>query len=613
MVTIEIRKDSNTKEEIAYSETILNNGNYALTVPFSLKDDSKVILSVHSEHNKKNRYKVHAKYPAVKLLSFKRTGDHIPKKMELTPVNKVHNGDFIEDIYGWSNIKVIDGVGVFDPSYDTLCKNRLPFILYKGKDYKVTFELSSFTKQKIQFVMTSDDDSKLISGTFDISGDGVKKKYSMDNLNVDKDCIATVGFSVEQRNAINKINIYNVKVEQLPEKANTAVTKDNLKAPEKDTSDSGEDIGGITPSILILTFLFSLAIIKYRIFDTIPVSFGKFIENVKIGVMILDISNKITYTNPAFLRLFSSVPVLNANGSITGFLDQLSEAVKNKNEFEVIKQKILSQRDLQHIEFYADLYTKKRYQINVQPILDHDTGYIGKIISFNDISRQKRLQDELALRNQKLEEYNVAVEDLAVTRERNRIARDIHDSISHELLTIVNLLDMCRINFEGNPDKALEELSLATSNTRKCILELRNSIYCLTHTGFENSKSSIKLIESLVSNFRKFGIQINLTLDGSFFDNALIWENIFRICQEALTNSLKHGKAKNIDILLKSQEKHIKLYIIDDGVGCKGISKGIGLKSMEQRVESINGTIIYGSGDDGGFNINISIPSPPHL
>jgi signal transduction histidine kinase len=135
----------------------------------------------------------------------------------------------------------------------------------------------------------------------------------------------------------------------------------------------------------------------------------------------------------------------------------------------------------------------------------------------------------------------------------------------------------------------------------------------LTHTGFENSKSSIKLIESLVSNFRKFGIQINLTLDGSFFDNALIWENIFRICQEALTNSLKHGKAKNIDILLKSQEKHIKLYIIDDGVGCKGISKGIGLKSMEQRVESINGTIIYGSGDDGGFNINISIPSPPHL
>jgi PAS domain-containing protein len=269
--------------------------------------------------------------------------------------------------------------------------------------------------------MTSDDDSKLISGTFDISGDGVKKKYSMDNLNVDKDCIATVGFSVEQRNAINKINIYNVKVEQLPEKANTAVTKDNLKAPEKDTSDSGEDIGGITPSILILTFLFSLAIIKYRIFDTIPVSFGKFIENVKIGVMILDISNKITYTNPAFLRLFSSVPVLNANGSITGFLDQLSEAVKNKNEFEVIKQKILSQRDLQHIEFYADLYTKKRYQINVQPILDHDTGYIGKIISFNDISRQKRLQDELALRNQKLEEYNVAVEDLAVTRERNRM------------------------------------------------------------------------------------------------------------------------------------------------------------------------------------------------
>lgn len=105
-------------------------------------------------------------------------------------------------------------------------------------------------------------------------------------------------------------------------------------------------------------------------------------------------------------------------------------------------------------------------------------------------------------------------------------------------------------------------------------------------------------------------MRIDLSCDKRLEDlhNPQLACAIYRICQEAMTNSLRHGKAKNMKIVLASTDGAINLLIEDDGMGCGEIKKGWGLTGMEERVAELKGKIEYGLGRERGFRINIEIP-----
>ncbi len=91
----------------------------------------------------------------------------------------------------------------------------------------------------------------------------------------------------------------------------------------------------------------------------------------------------------------------------------------------------------------------------------------------------------------------------------------------------------------------------------------------------------VKGINHLVIDFEKTGVLADFSVFENEENNMQLYNNtIYRICQEALTNSLRHGKATNVSIILKLSDDMISLYIIDDGVGCKNIKKSIGLSNM---------------------------------
>ncbi|MDP4091551.1 MAG: histidine kinase, partial [Bacillota bacterium] len=105
------------------------------------------------------------------------------------------------------------------------------------------------------------------------------------------------------------------------------------------------------------------------------------------------------------------------------------------------------------------------------------------------------------------------------------------------------------------------------------------------------------------------GMKVELTADK--LDNVLTSNQadvIYRVCKEALTNSLRHGKAEHVSIIFKLVEKNIKLFIFDDGCGCREISLGLGLKGMRERVQEEKGSIAYGSDGEKGFNIHVELP-----
>ena len=76
----------------------------------------------------------------------------------------------------------------------------------------------------------------------------------------------------------------------------------------------------------------------------------------------------------------------------------------------------------------------------------------------------------------------------------------------------------------------------------------------------------------------------------------------------SVTNAIRHGQAKTVNIIIKGHSKGIRLYIIDDGKGCRDLVKGYGLTGMEERIAKLGGNITFGSDGEKGFNIIANLP-----
>lgn len=235
----------------------------------------------------------------------------------------------------------------------------------------------------------------------------------------------------------------------------------------------------------------------------------------------------------------------------------------------------------------------------------------GRIITFSDVTGYRKLlaevnekNIELSAVNEQLQEHLTLVEELTIAKERNRIARDTHDTLGHTLTLLIALLEVSSILCEQNPAETKMKLLEAIMVAKQGIKELRNSI----HQKMEINNLYDSL-QKLFANFEPSGMKVDFSVEG--ITNYLKPKHedlIFRICQEALTNALRHGNAKRTAIILCFDNQAIKLYIFNDGHGCQKITKGMGLTGMEQRVKECNGNIEYGSNGEIGFNINVEIP-----
>lgn len=238
---------------------------------------------------------------------------------------------------------------------------------------------------------------------------------------------------------------------------------------------------------------------------------------------------------------------------------------------------------------------------------------VSLIIAFIMYSKNKITEitnSELKNANEKLKEYASTVEEVAVLRERNRLARDVHDTLGQTLSILVTLLQVSLLNCKNDISETEENLNNALKITKQGLREVRRSVSGLVSEKLEKN-DLFEALEKLANDFECLGMKVELSVNK--LDESLDTEHkevIYRICQEALTNAVKHGKAKNVSIMIKFMDNCIKLYIFDDGIGCgeKSIGKGFGLRGMKQRIEKLNGEIKYGSGDQKGFNIHVEIP-----
>lgn len=217
--------------------------------------------------------------------------------------------------------------------------------------------------------------------------------------------------------------------------------------------------------------------------------------------------------------------------------------------------------------------------------------------------------EELQIANIQLEEYTKKSEEMAKTRERNRLAREIHDTIGHTLTGIATGLEACTELIGMDMDKTKVQLGKITELARKGLLDIRRSVQQLRPDALERF-SLIPALQKLADDINGCtNTRVLLEIEGKQSGmNADEEETVYRVVQESITNSVRHGNAKEIHIQLKFENFRLKLKISDDGIGCESINDGFGLRHIRERVEMLGGLVEFSSRGERGFATNVEIP-----
>src|SRR3990172_7863566 len=221
----------------------------------------------------------------------------------------------------------------------------------------------------------------------------------------------------------------------------------------------------------------------------------------------------------------------------------------------------------------------------------------------------ERLNLELATANRKLREYAAQVQELAVANERNRLAREIHDSLGH-YLTVINMqLEASGQVFERDPQKAIAFMRKAQSLAQEGLTDIRRSVAALRSAPLDNQPLP-KAIEDLVAELQASGMVTQFHVEGHLPDlSPQVELTLYRAAQEALNNIRKHAHASRADVVLTAMPDRLRIVVSDNGVGGKRTDGGFGLLGVAERVKLLGGTFVAQPVSNGGFEFVVEVPT----
>lgn len=190
---------------------------------------------------------------------------------------------------------------------------------------------------------------------------------------------------------------------------------------------------------------------------------------------------------------------------------------------------------------------------------------------------------------------------MAEIKERNRIARQIHDNVGHSIAGVLMQLQASKKLFARDEGKALELMDNSIEALSDTLTVMRDTVHNIKAV----EKLGIEYIRQLIESFTYCTVEFSTAGDFS-----IIPVNIMQILQynikEALTNISKHSRATRVDINIDVNYKFVRLQIKDNGVSSSEIKEGLGISGMRERVWNVGGTIAISK--DDGFHVVCVIP-----
>ncbi|MEM1348173.1 MAG: sensor histidine kinase [Myxococcota bacterium] len=222
--------------------------------------------------------------------------------------------------------------------------------------------------------------------------------------------------------------------------------------------------------------------------------------------------------------------------------------------------------------------------------------------------RAEDMAAELVRVNETLQVALHAADELAVARERARMARELHDSLGHRLTIGAVQLEAAQSLLSSRAQgRAREALATAQLSVQTGLEELRSCVSVLREDTAEVALS--QALEELARAAHRASCVVEFEVLGRERRLDTMREfACFRAFQEALTNATKHAQATRISATLDYQADRVELRVLDDGVGCADVVEGQGLRGLRDRVEVLGGAMLAAGRPGQGFAVTFSMP-----
>lgn len=384
-----------------------------------------------------------------------------------------------------------------------------------------------------------------------------------------------------------------------------------------DVTPLGFGISGIL--VLLATFRYRFLEINMEAFDVV-------LSGLSDGVAIFDQAGRCTFYNSAFVQYMGQAPPYQAGkiqsqimsmsriqdmsaSEMQGLyhLESVIEGDRGQQDTGVVSGDVQENQDLEsyvgEVQVYRD--TRGRY-LQVQVYQNMEEVSLGEMLGdqpmvfvIKDISRYYEL-----LRQGR--ELAVTSERLALERERNRIAGQVHDTAGHTLTMIRSYMKLALVAGEKQETAQVQKyLEEARELSSQGIKELRESINQLRREA--DSELVTQGILQLADQVKEISVEV--TIQGNDSERYSHLSRILYDCvRETITNTLKYADANKLEIVLRFQEDAVGLMMADDGVGCAALTDHNGLAGIRERVDNAGGTVKFITGRQEGFLTRIRLP-----
>ncbi|GCE48656.1 two-component system, NarL family, sensor histidine kinase LiaS [Thermosporothrix hazakensis] len=253
-------------------------------------------------------------------------------------------------------------------------------------------------------------------------------------------------------------------------------------------------------------------------------------------------------------------------------------------------------RRFNHLNAIVDRWSRGDFSLFAKDTSRDEVGYLAR--QLNRMAEQ--LRGQLQMRQK-----------LATLEERNRLARDLHDSVKQQVFAVSMQLSTVKGLMSRDQEAAQKHLYEAEHLVRQVQQELTALIRELRPVGLEGKGLALALQEYALHWQQQTCIPAVVRIQGEHPLGLEVEEALYRVMQEALSNIARHSKATSVELQLRYEEDAVFLEISDNGIGFQveaARGKGVGLLSIEERIEAINGSVTIESERDMGTTLCIHCP-----
>lgn len=249
-----------------------------------------------------------------------------------------------------------------------------------------------------------------------------------------------------------------------------------------------------------------------------------------------------------------------------------------------------------------------------QPKMEQNQAF-GEILSISkrvgklhkQISEKAMLSQRLA--TEKAEEQESRIQEI-ISQERNRLARELHDSVSQQLFAASMLMSAINETKAPSEDREAKQLKMVEEMINQSQLEMRALLLHLRPVALKGKSLQEGIVELLIELKQKVTMNIKWKVEPFPLDKG-VEDHLFRILQESVSNTLRHAKAEQLEVLLIKRDDKVIMRVVDDGLGFnleETKAGSYGLQNMHERAGEIGGTLKIVSVENKGTRLEVKVP-----